>query len=144
MKKICIRKVAIREKEFNKILKPQALACGYTSAEWHPCSMNEISKEVMFMILKEHNFDGIFLSGKDVKENDIFRFPIDRWKSNNLEHSSRLYLHHLQYSKKLYNPKYKDWYWKFENDHIHIRAYKNKPWQKIGMAVLTREYEISK
>lgn len=142
MKKICKRKIAIREKDFNEILKREALACGYTNAEWYPCSMNEISKEVMFMILKEHKFEGIFLSEKDLKAYDIARFPIERWKSDNLEHSSRLYLHHLQYSKKLYNPRYKDWYWKFENDYIYIRAYKNRPWERIGFAVLTREYEI--
>lgn len=142
MKKICKRKVAIREKDFNEILKREALACGYTNAEWYPCSMNEISKEVMFMILKEHKFEGLFLSEKDLKAYDIARFPIERWKADNLEYSSRLYLHHLQYSKKLYNPRYKDWYWKFENDCIHIRAYKNKPWERIGFAVLTREYEI--
>lgn len=142
MKKICKRKVAIREKDFNEILKREALACGYTNAEWHPCSMNEISKEVMFMILKEHKFDGIFLSEKDLKAYDIARFPIERWKADNLEHSSRLYLQHLQYSKKLYNPRYKNWYWKFENDYIYIRAYKNIPWQRIGFAILTREYEI--
>jgi hypothetical protein len=142
MKKTCIRKVAIREKEFNEILKPQALDCGYTSVEWIPYSMNSIAGEVVFMILKEHKFDGIFLSDKDLKEHEYNRFPIERWKSDNLEHSSRLYMHYLQYGKKLYNSGYKNWHWKFEDDSIHIRAYKNHVWQKLGLAVLKREYEI--
>lgn len=136
--KILRRKTIIREKDFEKYLKIQALACGYTSATWHACSLEAIAREITWLSLAGEQFkDGIFLSQKE-----LYQYVDPKnWQPDSLELSARFYIQYTRSKQSLYNPRYTHWMWKYENDGIFIRSRSNQPWLPLGVAVLERQYE---
>ena len=145
MKKLCRRKVFIRQKDFHEQLEKQAYACGYTNAYWKPISLQEVEKEIVLLILKDELQSGseFFISTRELK---AYANPFKKWDLGNLEKSARIYISYAKTRKNLYHEKYSHWSWKYDTDtdRIYIRYRVDQPWIPMGIGVLEREYELNK
>lgn len=141
MNKLLRRRVYCREVDYEKHIRPQCAGVGYHRWSWAPVSIDAARGEMEWNILKGSKAlpDKYFVSRRDLHQ--VFPSSDDVWKVlGDDERFGRRLLSFVQYNGWLYNPKYQHWSWKFENDGIYIRYFKDKPWVPVGIATVERDY----
>ena len=129
-----------RLQDFENQLQPDAIKTGYTRATWEPASIDNIQGRATWQILR----------GEDIGKDPFFsmRELRDRMDFNEIflqgmadkERFARQYISYLRTSKKLYNPNWAKWSWKYDDDSIKLRYRVDRPWEPLGIAVLERDY----
>lgn len=138
-KKLLRRRVFCREADFLKKIRPKAPKCGYHRYTWAPISIDEIQKDVAWQILQGLDWkDSMFFSYRELR-NIPYGFPTTNPPSNKATFG-RQYIEYLRFSNRIYNKAWENWSWNFDDDHIYIRYFANRPWEIMGMATLERDY----
>jgi hypothetical protein len=140
--KLLRRRAIIRERECPELYR-NAMACGYHRMSWQPITYQAIHQEMMWRVLRGEDFkDEVFFSTREQRRYDTLAL----WQRDmlpvidNEEKFMRCYVNWLKGSHRLYNPRWKDWSWKFEDGQVKIRWAQNKAYEPLGVATLERDY----
>lgn len=140
--KILRRRVILRERDYFQLHR-EALACDYHRTAWGPVTYQALHQEMTWAVLRGTEMqDTVFFSARELR----YRDSLSDWQQSLMkviddeEKFMRQYIHWLQASKRLYNPRWKDWSWKFDDHLIKIRWARNREYESLGVATLERDY----
>lgn len=133
--KLLRRQTYLRERDYNRKFRPAAKSCGYQRIEWHPLTYNEISKNVLMLVLKgDTKYPDQEISYKCI-ENFSFGNPIQEGKL------SWKYIEFLHRTNRLYGPDWDWWYWRYHEGYVQLRYRSGHNWETLGVGTVEREYD---
>ena len=140
--RILRRRVVLRERDYFKLHR-EAIDCGYHRTSWEPVTYQALHKEMTWVTLCGADLQStIFFSARELR----YQSSLSDWQKSLMkviddeEKFMRQYIHWLQFSKRLYNDRWKNWSWKFEDHSIKIRYSCNRDYEPLGVATLERDY----
>lgn len=136
--KLLRRQVLCREEDFIRHIRPQCQAVGYDRWYWEPVLMSVIAENITLQILKTNDWEWSTFYSRREEGTYVDYSPLP--PSVNDAILARQYISFLQSKGLLYEARWKNWSWKFEDDHIWLRYFSSKSWKMMGMATVERDY----
>lgn len=139
--KLLRRRTFCREEDYIRLIRPRCQEVGYHRFSWQPISIHDLKVERTVRILadKPWTWDE-FYSGRE-KYQYVDYNPLPDEQEDRVV--ARQYISFLQTSNLLYEKKWVNWAWQFENDRIWLRYFSNRSWKVLGVAVLERDYDLT-
>lgn len=143
-KKLLRRKTYCRRRDYYMLL-PQARACDYHRVTWSELSLDDIEQHMAWQILQnKEKYDRVYFSPRELGDgfatnNDDVVQRLAAAMANR-EVWTRQYLYYLMNNKLLYNPNWKKWSWRIDQDQVQLRWEQKRDWEPLGTCILERDY----
>lgn len=141
MKKLLKRHTFIRERDFKEHLRKEALRWGYHRVWWQPIEVDHILKDIVWLNLQGRDIgDSMFFADREIRD----RPDVPTFATSSREAFCRRYIEYLRSSKRLWNPEYRRYSWRWGQNSIDLRYRKDFEWEPMGIAFLERDYELAR
>jgi len=130
--KLLRRRTYLREYDYDKFILPKAHKIGYHRVEWHALTIDEMSSEIMFRVLK------------DTIKHCVLGFPYGRghFDTGNTNEGimALTYVEQLKIYNLLYDGTWDEWQWRYHHGGVELRYHSGHEWRPLGVATLERDY----